>query len=339
MEPIRIEGLVKVYKKGLHQQKVLAVDDLDLTVAKGEIFGFLGPNGAGKSTTIKILCDLIRPTVGRATILGRDVRDPGARRQMGYLPENASYYPFLTAWELLRFQGELHGINQFALRTRGEELLAMVELADAANRPLRTYSKGMVQRFGIAAALVHDPQLLILDEPMSGLDPLGRKLVIDMMAELRSRGKTIFFSTHILADVETICDRIGVIVRGKLVYEGAMEAVRSSAIKYYELIFHGDPVRVSSISWPPGTRPTRQADLFVLDVGPEHFEAVMRCILDHGFKITRVEPKRQRLEDLFANLAGDSRTWQKTCTSPHGNSGAERSIDADGSGHSHVARS
>ena len=239
---------------------------------------------------------------------------------MGYLPENPTYYPFLTAWELLRFHGELHGINQSALRSRGEELLTMVELAEAANRPLRTYSKGMVQRFGIAAALVHDPQLLILDEPMSGLDPLGRKLVIDMMAELRSRGKTIFFSTHILADVETICDRIGVIVRGKLVYEGAMEAVRSSAIRYYELIFHADPVRVSSIPWPTGETPTRQADLFVLDVAPDRFEAAIRCILDHGFKITRIEPRRQRLEDLFANLAGDDQRWQRICRNPHGNS-------------------
>jgi ABC-2 type transport system ATP-binding protein len=304
MEAIRIEGLVKVYKKGLRRQKVLAVDDLHLTVAEGEIFGFLGPNGAGKSTTIKILCDLIRPTNGRATILGRDVRDPGARGQMGYLPENPSYYPFLTAWELLRFHGELHGMAETALRTRGEELLTVVELADAAHRPLRTYSKGMVQRFGIAAALIHDPQLVILDEPMSGLDPLGRKLVIDLMAELRRRGRTIFFSTHILADVETICDRIGMIVQGRLVYEGTMEAVRSSAIKYYELIFDGDPKTVSTLVWPTPGVPQRQADLYLLDVSPEHFETAIRFLLDQGLRITRVEPKRQRLEDLFADLVG-----------------------------------
>ncbi|HVO85332.1 MAG TPA: ABC transporter ATP-binding protein [Syntrophobacteria bacterium] len=304
MEPIRIEGLVKVYKKGLRRQKVLAVDDLHLTVAAGEIFGFLGPNGAGKSTTIKILCDLIRPTKGRATILGRDVRDPEARRQMGYLPENPNYYSFLTAWELLRFHGELHGMVETAFRSRGEELIAAVELADAAHRPLRTYSKGMVQRLGIAAALIRDPQLLILDEPMSGLDPLGRRLVIDIMADLRRRGKTIFFSTHILADVETICDRIGVIVQGKLVYEGHMETVRSSAIKHYEIIFDGDPARISSFPWPAGEAPTRQADLFVLDVRPDRFETAVRSILDQRFRITRIEPKRQRLEELFVDLAG-----------------------------------
>jgi ABC-2 type transport system ATP-binding protein len=304
MEPIRIEGLVKVYKKGLRQHKVLAVEDLHLTVAEGEIFGFLGPNGAGKSTTIKILCDLIRPTHGRATILGRDVRDPAARRQMGYLPENPSYYPFLTAWELLRFHGELHGMGEAALSARGGELLATLELGDAAHRPLRTYSKGMVQRFGIAAALIHDPQLLVLDEPMSGLDPLGRKLVIDLMADLRSRGKTIFFSTHILADVETICDRIGVLVGGKLVYEGAMETVRSSAIRYYEVIFDGDPAKVSALAWPLTAGPRRQADLHVLEVSPEHFETAIRFVLDHGLRIARIEPKRERLEELFTNLAG-----------------------------------
>jgi ABC-2 type transport system ATP-binding protein len=304
MEPIRIEGLVKVYKKGLRRQKVLAVDDLRLTVAEGEIFGFLGPNGAGKSTTIKILCDLIRPTLGRATILGCDVRDPGARRRMGYLPENPSYYPFLTAWELLRFHAELHGMGESTLRARGEELLATLELADAAQRPVRTYSKGMVQRFGIAAALIHDPQLLILDEPMSGLDPLGRKLAIDLMADLRNRGKTIFFSTHILADVETICDRIGVLVGGKLVYEGAMEAVRSSAIKYYDLIFDGDPAKVSTVPWPVPGVPRRQADRHLLEVRPEHLETAIRFVLDQGLRITRIEPKRERLEELFADLAG-----------------------------------
>jgi ABC-2 type transport system ATP-binding protein len=174
---------------------------------------------------------------------------------------------------------------------------------------------------------------------MSGLDPLGRKLVIDLMADLRHRGKTIFFSTHILADVETICDRIGMIVQGRLVYEGTMEAVRSSAIKYYELIFDGDSAKVSTLVWPTPGAPKRQADLYVLDVTPGHLEIAIRFVLDHGFKITRIEPRRQRLEDLFANLAGDSQTWQKTCTNSLGDSGAERSTPADRSGRTHVARS
>jgi ABC-2 type transport system ATP-binding protein len=189
MEAIKTEALSKTYLKGLRQRKVLALNNLSLTVADGEIFGFLGPNGAGKSTTIKLLCDLIRPTSGRASILGLDVRRPEARRQIGYLPENPNFYAFLTGWELLEFHGTLHGMVQSLIQEHGKGLLEMLELVDAAKRPLRTYSKGMVQRLGIAAALIHDPQVLIFDEPMSGLDPVGRKLVADLMLDMRDRGK------------------------------------------------------------------------------------------------------------------------------------------------------
>ena len=305
MTPIKIEQLSKIYRKGLRQQKVEAVQNLNLSVAKGEIFGFIGPNGAGKSTTIKILCDLIRPSMGRAAIMGTDVRKPEARRQIGYLPENPCYYAYLNGWELLRFYGALHGINNEVLSERAEELLGMLELADAAHRPLRTYSKGMVQRAGIAAALVNDPLVLIFDEPMSGLDPLGRKLVVDLMLHLQSQGKTIFFSTHILADVETICDRIGVIVKGNIVYEGSMETVRSSAITQYDLVFGGDASKVNSVSWPNRAVPKKQADLFVLQVEPDHFAEAIRLVLDRGFDLTRIEPRRQRLEELFVTLAAN----------------------------------
>ncbi len=305
MTPITIEQLSKIYRKGLRQQKVEAVKDLSLSVADGEIFGFIGPNGAGKSTTIKILCDLIRPTMGKAAIMGIDVQKPEARRQIGYLPENPSYYAYLSGWELLRFYGAIHGINEEVLSERANNLLEMLDLAEAAHRPLRTYSKGMVQRAGIAAALIHDPVVLIFDEPMSGLDPIGRKLVGDLMLHLRNQGKTIFFSTHILADVETICDRIGVISQGHLVYEGSMETVRSSAITQYDLVFSADASQVESISWPNQAVPKKQADLFVLKVEPNHFTAAVRLILDQGFELTRIEPKRQRLEELFVTLAAN----------------------------------
>jgi ABC-2 type transport system ATP-binding protein len=300
---IKIEQLGKIYRKGLRQQRVVAVQDLNLSVADGEIFGFIGPNGAGKSTTIKILCDLIRPTMGKAAIMGINVQKPEARRQIGYLPENPSYYAYLSGWELLHFYGAIHGINDDLLSDRADKLLEMLDLADAAHRPLRTYSKGMVQRTGIAAALIHDPLVLIFDEPMSGLDPIGRKLVGDLMVRLRQQGKTIFFSTHILADVETICDRIGVISQGQLVYEGSMETVRSSAITQYDLVFSADASKVKNISWPSQVVPRRQADLFVLQVEPDHFTAAVRLILDHGFEVARIEPRRQRLEELFVTLA------------------------------------
>jgi len=303
MEPIRIEELGKIYRKGLRQQKVLAVDDLSLAVSEGEIFGFLGPNGAGKSTTIKILCDLIRPTSGQAAILGLNVRRPEARRHMGYLPENPNYYAFLSGWELLEFHGKIHGIADAIMRETGGKLLEMLDLIDAADRPLRTYSKGMVQRTGIAASLIHDPQVLIFDEPMSGLDPLGRKLVMDLMLHLRTKGKTVFFSTHILADVETICDRIGVIVQGKLVYKGTMEQVRASAIQHYSLAFSAPDSVLQGISWPGNVTPKKQADLYVLEVQPELFEATLKLLMESSIKLNRIEPRRQRLEDLFVDLA------------------------------------
>ena len=305
MTPIKIEQLSKIYRKGLRQQKVEAVNGLSLSVADGQIFGFIGPNGAGKSTTIKILCDLIRPTTGKAAIMGIDVQKPEARRQVGYLPENPNYYAYLTGWELVRFYGAIHGISEEVLGERADKLLEMLDLAEAAHRPLRTYSKGMVQRAGIAAALIHDPLVLIFDEPMSGLDPIGRKLVGDLMLHLRNQGKTIFFSTHILADVETICDRIGVLSQGHLVYEGSMETVRSSAITQYDLVFSADASEVESITWPNQAVPKKQADLFVLKVEPDHFTEAIRLILDQGFDLTRIEPRRQRLEELFVTLAAN----------------------------------
>ena len=161
----------------------------------------------------------------------------------------------------------------------------------------------MVQRVGIAAALIHDPRVLIFDEPMSGLDPIGRRLVMDLMLQLRAEGKTIFFSTHILVDVESICDRIGVIVEGKLVYEGSMEAVRSSAIRYYELVFGADDAEVSRIIWPGDAAPKRRAGLYVLAVEPDHFEATLKILVEKGFQVNRIEPKRERLEDIFVDLA------------------------------------
>jgi len=306
MESIRIEGLSKIYRKGLRQQKVLAVDDLSLTVSEGEIFGFLGPNGAGKSTTIKILCDLIRPTSGRAAIFDQDVRRPAARGQMGYLPENPNYYGFLTGWELLAFHAAIHGVSEPAIRERGKQLLEMLELTDASHRPLRTYSKGMVQRAGIAAALIHDPLVLIFDEPMSGLDPIGRKLVMDLMLHLRAQGKTIFFSTHILADVETVCDRIGVIVEGNLAYAGAMEGVRSSTVEYYHLVFSGSDSAVHELSWPGQIVPGKQADLHVLEVKPEQLDSTIKLIMEKGLEIKRIEPKRERFEDFFVTLTKKS---------------------------------
>jgi len=299
MEAIRTEALSKTYIKGLRQRKVQALDNLSLTVADGEIFGFLGPNGAGKSTTIKLLCDLIRPTSGRASILGQDVRRPEARRQMGYLPENPNFYAFLTGWELLEFHGTLHGMVQSFIQEHGTRLLEMLELAHAAKRQLRTYSKGMVQRLGIAAALIHDPQVLIFDEPMSGLDPVGRKLVADLMLDMRDRGKVVFFSTHILHDVEVICDHIGIITKGKLRFTGTLPDVISESFSSYEILLRRvSPEHIEALT-QKGHNPTSFEDNVKVDVPKGDLVTFLASFMQESMELISIEPKRLSLEDFF----------------------------------------
>lgn len=299
MEAIKTEALSKTYIKGLRQRKVPALDNLSLTVNQGEIFGFLGPNGAGKSTTIKLLCDLIRPTSGRAAILGQDVRRPEARRQIGYLPENPNYYAFLTGWELLEFHGTLHDRPMSFIREHGKRLLEMLELAAAAERPLRTYSKGMVQRLGIAAALIHDPQVLIFDEPMSGLDPVGRKLVSDLMLEIRDRGKVVFFSTHILHDVEVICDRIGIITNGESRFIGTLPEMISESFSSYEISLRRvSPEQIETLT-QKGHNPTSFEDKVKVDVPKEDLLTFLASFMQEGMELISIEPKRLSLEDFF----------------------------------------
>lgn len=199
---------------------VCALEGLSLTINKDEVFGCIGPNGAGKSTTIKLLLDLIRPDSGSITIDGQPTSNEKARTNVGYLPENPYIYDFLTAHEYLSYAGRLSGMPAAAIKLRSEQLLAKLKLEQAANRRISGYSKGMQQRTAIAAALIHDPDLVVLDEPMSGLDPLGRKLIFDLIAELKQQGKTVFISSHVLTDIERLCDRVGIIVQGRLCYEG-----------------------------------------------------------------------------------------------------------------------
>lgn len=204
-------------------KKVIAVQGLSLSVATGEVFGCIGPNGAGKSTSIKLLLDLIRPDSGSISINGLPTSDEASRAKVGYLPESPYIYDFLTASEYLRYAGRLSGMTSAAIRSRSDELLAKLKLDNAASRRISGYSKGMQQRTAIAAALIHDPDLVVLDEPMSGLDPLGRKLIFDLIAELKEQGKTVFISSHVLTDIERLCDRVGIIVQGCLCYEGRVE--------------------------------------------------------------------------------------------------------------------
>ena len=224
---VEFVGTGKVYRTGFLMRRIEALRDLTLRVEPGEIFGFIGPNGAGKTTTIKILAGLHESTSGEARIFGVDHRDPKARSRMGFLPERPYFYLHLTAREVLRFYGQLSLVDDAEIASRTERLLERVELTRFADVPLRKYSKGMLQRVGLCQALLHDPDLVVLDEPMSGLDPMGRALVSSLIREEQEAGRTVFFSSHILHDVETLCDRVAIIIGGQLRALGPVEELVS----------------------------------------------------------------------------------------------------------------
>ena len=233
------------------QGKKLAVNDLTLSIEAGEVFGFLGPNGAGKTTTMNVLLGFVNPTGGEASLFGVNVRDPVARQRIGYLPELTYYYKFLTAEELLRFYARIFGISRGQADKRIDQLLKLVELESVRKRPIKTYSKGMQQRVGLAQALINDPDLLILDEPTSGLDPLGRMKVREIIQRLKNEGKTVFFSSHELGEVETVCDRVAIIHQGQLKVEGRvsdlMEQYQTNLEQIFLKIIGYQPERTEAI--------------------------------------------------------------------------------------------
>ena len=281
---ITLADLGKVYS-GKRGARVQALQGVTLTVRQGEVFGFLGPNGAGKSTTIKSIMGLIRPSSGSVFIMGQSASIPTSRMPVGYLPENPSFYDTLTAEEYLLFVGRSFGMRGVALSEATDRVLKLLEIWDARQRPLRGYSKGMVQRVGIAQALVHDPEILVLDEPMSGLDPLGRALVKTIILDLKSRGKTVFFSTHIIADVEEVCDRVGVILKGELrVVEEVREVMAAGVYGYRMKIRDTELDEVEEITID------RQALSTYLHELPPRKE------------ILNMEPLRRDLEEFFLEL-------------------------------------
>src|SRR5207248_8190532 len=243
MAAIEILGLEKTYTVGFWRKKPKqALKPLHLKVEDGEIFGFLGPNGAGKTTTLKLLMGLIFPTAGSARLLGHDWRDPDVKAVIGFLPEQPYFYDYLTAEELLDYYARLSGMEARARKRRIAEVLSRVGMSANASVQLRKFSKGMLQRIGVAQAIVHDPKLVFLDEPMSGLDPMGRLEVRDLIQSLKDEGKTVFFSTHILSDAETLCDRVAVLDRGELRAVGAVSELTASAGHNVDLMWQGSPI-------------------------------------------------------------------------------------------------
>src|SRR4051812_42660188 len=237
---IRMEALTKDYAVGFWRRRPYrALDDLTLEIGTGEVFGFLGPNGAGKTTTLKLLMQLIYPTAGRAEILGRPVGDVATRRRIGYLPENPYFYDYLTAEELLHYFGQLFGYPAAERRARVNAMLDRVGIGAERRLQLRKFSKGMLQRVGIAQALLNDPEVVFLDEPMSGLDPLGRREIRELILRLRDRGCTVFFSSHVLSDAEALCSRVAILAGGRLVAEGPLSEILAFKVRGWELVVSG----------------------------------------------------------------------------------------------------
>ena len=300
---IEIKGLCKVFRGELFQESVVGLNGISLSVREGEVYGFLGPNGAGKTTTLKIMVGLNRATSGTVTLFGRDVTDPEVRQAIGYLPESPYFYDYLTAEEFLTFYGRLFGLTGPPLRNKVSELLLMVGLEGARGRSLRKFSKGMLQRAGIAQALINDPKLVILDEPMSGLDPVGRRDVRDLILRLRREGTTVFFSTHITSDVAMICDRIAILCKGEMVAEGEIDALLQTSNCVTELEWAGDAElgpRCTDAMGKLGMVSTPKAGRWVIQVTSEKgLDEAINVGRQQGLKLVSVTPRRPSLERFF----------------------------------------
>jgi ABC-2 type transport system ATP-binding protein len=299
---------------GLRKQfgPTVAVSDLSLEVSAGEIFGFLGPNGAGKTTSIKMLLALVEPTSGTGQVLGRPLGDRAARARIGFLPEHFRFHDTLTATELLRFHGRLYGLRGILLDARVDRLLTRVDLVEAADRPLRGYSKGMLQRVGLAQALLNEPKLVFLDEPTSGLDPLGRLLVRDIIAELRADGVTVFLNSHLLGEVEATCDRVVFVKRGRIVEERRLSAPAEAldlelrvglpaeaSVRAGLAIVDGLSRFGTNIVQP---RP----DVIALRAESDAMvPAIVSWLVQQGVQIHAVQPRRKSLEDVFLDVMGE----------------------------------
>ncbi|MEO6212124.1 MAG: ABC transporter ATP-binding protein [Vicinamibacterales bacterium] len=305
---IHIDNLSKDYAVGMwRRRRYRALDRLTLSIEPGEVFGFLGPNGAGKTTTLKLLMQLIFPTSGRAEILGRPVGDLATRHRLGYLPENPSFYEYLTAEELLTYFAQLFGYPPVERRQRVARLLDRVGIGRERRVQLRKFSKGMIQRVGIAQALLNDPEVIFLDEPMSGLDPLGRRDVRALILELRDQGRTVFFSSHILADAEALCSRVAIVAGGRLAAQGRLTELTEFTVRGWELV-----VADLSIAALERVRPTATR---IVEIGPGRYslelslaqppDRILSELVATGASVVSLNPLRETLEDFFVQRVAE----------------------------------
>jgi ABC-2 type transport system ATP-binding protein len=299
MDAIATTGLTKTYKS-LGKRSVHSVERLDLRVGENEVFGFLGRNGAGKTTTIKMLCGLLKPTAGEATLFGESIRTREARRNIGYLPEQPYFYEYLTPQETIEFYGRVRGLSHAERAKTWDKLSELLDLRDIAERRVKGFSKGMRQRLGFAVALVGDPPLLILDEPMSGLDPLGRRSIRELILRLRDEKKTIFFSSHVLGDVEQICDRVGILVKGKLTRQGRIDELLATQVKHVEVIAAGlTPDLIDTLAARAVRHRSFEEREFLVFEDEATANTAVHEIHKAGGRIAEFSPIRESLEDYF----------------------------------------
>ncbi len=300
---IEIRGLQKAFHGHLGIGRTVAVDGLDLEVQPGEIFGLLGQNGAGKTTTLKMILGLLRPDAGTVRLFGRPPEDVSARRRLGFLPENPYFYDYLTATEFLDFYGRLQGLGAAERKQRIASALERVGLAGRGGTALRKFSKGMIQRLGLAQAIQHDPELVILDEPMSGLDPIGRREVRDLILAQRAAGRTVFFSSHILQDAEMVCDRVAILFKGRLRSVGKLDALVSRNVKWIEVAVRGElPAGVGG----DRTLAPDGSTLVRVD-GVPSLTKLLAAVPAAGGEVVSVWPRRETLEDLFLREIGKAK--------------------------------
>ena len=300
---LKIDNLIKDYTSGFLRKKVRVLQDVSFSVNRGEIFGFVGPNGAGKTTTFKVILGFVSLTGGRIELMGEPLGDVKVKRQMGYLPENPYFYDYLTGEELLHYMGELHGVNGDRLSRRVDDLLEKVKMTHARKIQLRKYSKGMLQRVGIAQALINEPEFLILDEPMSGLDPIGQREIRELILEQKELGKTILMSSHILSDVEALCERVAIIINGKVVKSGELGKLFEDIHSIYEMLLRIDDETVLNYLSDLNVTIEKRGGLIVLKFDEGIKAKVLEVVSESGVDVLTLHPLRKSLEELFVEEA------------------------------------